>query len=932
MRIPTATYRLQFTADFGFARALEILDYLQALGISDLYASPIFAARPGSTHGYDQVDPNALNPELGTPEEFARLSAEVQGRGMGWLQDIVPNHMAFDKANPYLVDLLENGASSRHYHFFDIIWDHFYDVLQGRVLAPFLGSFYGEALETGQLRLSYDRDGFAISYYDLRFALKIESYRRLLTPTLESLRTRLGEENPDYIQLLGVLYVLETLRTGAGDLDRYNQIRFIKETLWNLYRKNSGIRRTVDGTVALYNGQPGEQESFTPLDHLLNEQNFRLSFWKVATEEINYRRFFSINDLISLQAERAEVFTETHQLIFRLAAEGHFTGLRVDHVDGLCDPARYLERLRAEVGDLYLVVEKIIDPGEPLPQWPVQGTTGYEFMNRVGGVFCRQASLKAFSRLYAGFTGMDEEYADLVYEKKKLILERHMMGDINNLAFLLKDIASHHRYGSDITMYSLRRSLIEFMAVFPVYRTYFHPAGEREIDRRYIRQAIHWALERNPGLTNEFHYLQKILLLEIDDFLPEEEKRQWLHFLMRLQQFTGPLMAKGFEDTLLYVYNRLISLNEVGGAPERFGFTPEEFHGYCQRRQEEWPHALSATATHDHKRGEDMRARLHVLSEIPQEWGRQLKSWSRLNRGCKGRIGRKKVPAANDEYFLYQTLLGTWPNGRFDRKHYLGRLCDYVVKAVREAKVYTAWIKPDQDYEQTYLDFVTRILAPGKDNAFLTEFLPFQRRIAHFGVLNSLGQTLLKITTPGVPDFYQGTELWDFSLVDPDNRRPVDYRRRRQLLTTLRERAEEDLPALLAELLAQPEDGRIKLFLIWRALEVRRRQPELFRDGDYLPLSVEGKFADHLVAFARRQAGAWAITVVPRLLTGQLETGSFPLGEEVWEDTALLLPEESGPWREVFTDARLPPGSRLPIADLLRQFPVALLENSEIAR
>ena len=926
MRVPEATYRLQFTAEFGFRPARETLDYLQALGISDLYASPIFAARPGSLHGYDVVDPNSINPELGSPHDFDRLTAAVRKRQMGWLQDIVPNHMAFDYRNRYLVNVLENGQSSRYYHFFDIFWEHFYDILRDRILAPFLGSFFGEALENGQLRLIYDQDGFAACYYNLRFPLKIESYLRLLTPCQEALRHHPGEEHPDYIQLLGVLYVLETLRTETGDPDRYRQITFIKNTLWNLYRKNPDIHQQIDGILHHTNGQVGDPDSFTPLEHLLNEQNFRLSFWKMAAEEINYRRFFSINDLISLQVERPEVFAETHRLLLQLTAEGIFTGLRIDHIDGLFYPTEYLQRLRQEVGDdCYIVVEKITDPGEPLPPWPVQGTTGYEFMNLAGGLFCQKENARAFSRLYAAFTGLEIDYDDLVYEKKKLMVERHMMGDINNLAHLLKIIAGHHRYGSDITMYSLRRSLIEIMAAFPVYRSYFDPDGGRDSDRQFVTRAIAAALARNPGLANEFHYLQKILLLETDDFLPPEEKKLWLHFVMRFQQFTGPLMAKGFEDTLLYVYNRLLSLNDVGGAPERFGFSPEEMHVYFRQRQGEWPLALSATATHDHKRGEDVRARLNVLSEMPQEWARQLKNWSRLNRGKKGRVGRRKMPSANDEYFLYQTLLGTWPFGDFDRESYLERIQQYVVKAVREAKVYTAWIKPDNDYEQTYLDFVSRILTPAADNRFLAEFLPFQQRIAHFGILNSLGQTLLKLTAPGIPDIYQGTELWDLSLVDPDNRRPVDYRRRQQMLQSLQ--AAPDRPALLADLLARPEDGRLKLFLLWRALDLRHRQAALFHTGEYEPVGITGKYASHLFAFARRQGGTLAVTVIPRLLASLLPPGDYPLGEEFWQDTVLHLPAD-GNWQETFTGT-LHRGEHILAGEILRSFPVALLLHTD---
>jgi (1->4)-alpha-D-glucan 1-alpha-D-glucosylmutase len=926
MRIPIATYRLQLHAGFTFQQTRDILDYLQELGISDLYSSPIFWAHKGSTHGYDVINPNELNPEAGTPEDFAALTEAVRKRQMGWLQDVVPNHMAFDPCNPFLADILENGASSRYFHFFDIEWEHFYEILRGRLLAPFLGDFFGKALENGQIQLIYDINGFAVGYYDMRFPLRIESYLRLLTHGLAELRTELGEEHGDYLQMLGVLYVLKTLHTEPGDEDRLNQVKFIKNTLWSLFRKNTTVHRVLDQTLLDFNGRPGDSDSFTQLEQLLADQNFRFSFWKVASEEINYRRFFSINSLISLRAERQEVFEQTHALTLRLMREGVFTGLRVDHIDGLCDPEQYLQRLREQAGDCYLVVEKILEFDEPLPDsWPVQGTTGYEFLNRVGGLFCQKKAERDFTRLYQGFTGLETPYEELVYEKKKLIIERHMIGDITNLAAMLKNIASRHRYGSDITMYSLRRCLIEIMAYFPVYRSYLRREGARAIDRRYIRQAMHRAAERNPGLQNELQFLEKFLLLEIDEFLPEEEQHQWRQFAMRFQQFTGPLMAKGFEDTLLYVYNRLLSLNDVGGAPERFGTTMEEFHSYCRKRQQSWPHALSASATHDTKRGEDVRARLNVLSELPQEWARQLKSWHRHNRPHKKTLRRHKMPSKNDEYFIYQTLLGTWPeSGRAD-DDYRQRLRDYLVKAVREAKTYTAWVKPDLAYEEAALHFLERILQP--DTPFMAEFLPFQRRLAHFGRINALAQTLLKITAPGLPDFYQGTELWDLSLVDPDNRRPVDYRQRTDMLVAFRERE----PLRMAEeLLPQASDGRVKLFLIQRALQHRRQAPSLYQQGDYQQLEVRGLFREHLLAFSRRYRDQCTVTVVPRFLTGMLTEGHFPLGETIWEDTLLVLPEDLGNWREIITDQQLPDGNSLPVGAVLRNFPVALLSAGEL--
>jgi (1->4)-alpha-D-glucan 1-alpha-D-glucosylmutase len=926
MPIPSATYRIQFNAGFTFRQALAILPYLEELGISDLYSSPIFLAHKGSTHGYDVINPLEINPDLGTMEEFTALTDALRARGMGWLQDVVPNHMAYDQQNPYLVDVLENGPSSPFYNFFDIDWEHPYEVLRGRVLAPFLGDFFGKALENGEIRLTYDEQGFSVNYYDMRFPLRIESYHSILTFGLASLRQSLGEEHPDYIQLLGVLYVLKTLRTDPGDQDRYNQVKFIKNTLWALHRKSGTIRQTMEQILDFFNGEQGNLESFTPLDRLLGDQNFRLSFWKVASEEINYRRFFSINNLISLRAEREEVFQHTHELILRLLDEGIFTGLRVDHIDGLCDPEQYLHRLRSRAGDRYIVVEKILELDEPLPAtWPVQGTTGYEFLNRVCGLFCQKVNERSFTRIYQGFTGLEDEYEHLVYEKKKLIIERHMTGDITNLSHLMKNIASRHRYGSDITLYSLRRSLMEIMAFFPVYRTYIHPEGIRDIDRKYIHQAIQRAADLNPGLANELAFLEKILLLQVDEFLPEEERELWLQFVMRFQQFTGPLMAKGFEDTLLYVYNRLLSVNEVGSAPERFGTTAGEFHTYCRRRQQQWPHALSASATHDTKRGEDARARINVLSEIPQEWGRQLKSWHRLNRGHKKTVRRKKAPVKNDEYLLYQTLLGTYPNKGENGDAYLGRIREYVIKAVREAKTYTAWIKPDAPYEESSLHFAEKILDESDSNPFTEEFRPFQRRVAFFGMLNSLAQTLVKITAPGVPDFYQGTELWDFSLVDPDNRRPVDFEHRRRILNEI---SGED-PQLPEKLLATMDDGRIKMFLIHKALGHRRGHLSIYQEGEYLPVETTGLFREHILAYARHAQGAWAITVVPRFLTGIIREGVLPVGDDIWEDTAIVLPEGAGnQWHEIFTATPLTGHERhLLIGDILRRFPVALLSS-----
>ena len=929
MHIPIATYRVQLHKDFVFRSLEEIVPYLSDLGISDIYASPIFKARAGSLHGYDVVDPGVVNPELGEPSDLEDLVTELRKRGMGWLQDIVPNHMAYDAENTMLWDVLENGNRSPYFEHFDVWWDHPYAGMKGRLLAPFLGNFYGESLEEGEIRILYDEKGFRIGYYDLSFPLKIESYTRVLTHGLESLKKKLGRNHPDFIKLLGVLYVLRTLSSRESEEEGYEQISFVKNTLWETYTRCEAIRAFIDENLRLFNGEKDPGERLRRLGPLLSEQLFRLSFWKVATEEINYRRFFSINNLISLRVEREDVFRRVHALLFKLVQEGKITGLRVDHIDGLYDPLGYLDRLKGEDQGVYTVVEKILGAEEELPrEWPVQGTTGYDFLNKVNGLFCMSKNERSFTKAYASFAGLREGFDDLLMEKKKVILERHMTGDTDNLALQLRDLSSRDRYGSDITFYGLKEALTEVMAAFPVYRTYVDGKALRKEDQSLVQRAVEKARRRNPGLSHELDFVERCLLLRFPGDLSEEERARRLGFVMRFQQYTGPLMAKGFEDTVLYVYNRLLSLNEVGGSPERFGLSLPSFHAYNLKRQQHWPHALSATATHDTKRGEDVRARINILSEIPDQWEGQIRVWSRITKKMKKRVGGRDVPDRNDEYFLYQTLVGAWPFGEKEHPEFVKRIKEYVIKAVREAKVHTAWLKPDADYEEAYVSFLEKILEPG--NPFLESFLPFQRMVAHYAVYTSLSQTLIKITSPGIPDFYQGCELWDLNLVDPDNRRPVDYEKRRAALEDMRTKAERDTPQLIDELLTTKEDGRIKLYLIQEALKARREKELLFREGEYIPLDMVGSLQEHAIAYARRHEETWAVTVAPRFYVTLAGEGDHPLGVAAWKDTALLLPEEAPEtWRNSLTREKIKGRGRLPAAEILRVFPVALLLSEE---
>lgn len=906
MTFPLATYRLQFHSKFGFKKAEEVLDYLKELGASDIYASPIFRACSGSTHGYDMVDPLQVNPELGGEEELVRLASRAQKNGLGWLQDIVPNHMAFHPENQMLMSVFEKGRSSPYFSYFDIDWDHSYPGLKGRVLAPFLGEFYGEALEHGKLKLSYEKGLLRVNYYDLFFPLKVESLAQIFKKNLRYLKSSIGERSRDLNEFVEMTKSMDS----AEKKDR------VKQKLWKLYKESQAVRSHMEKNLAEYN-KAGSPVSFQLLDKLLSQQLFRLSFWKVAMEEINYRRFFNINDLISVSMEKPEVFDHFHTFLLEALEKGYFTGLRIDHVDGLYDPEAYLSRLRHKVGPCYLVVEKILGPEEKLPEsFPVQGTTGYEWMNKVNQLFCNEGSRERFTRIYSRFSGEKEPYPKLTADKKRLIIGKSMAGDIDNLARLVKKASDEHPEGRDFTMYGLRRALVEVMAHFPVYRTYVKPGRIREEDRESVEKAAERACHHIPALAHECSFIKKCLLLKIDN-----------DFALRFQQFTGPVTAKGFEDTFLYGYNRLISLNEVGGNPGRFGLSLKEFHQWNKTRQQEHPFSLNASATHDTKRGEDVRARINVLSEMPGEWERKIKKWSRLNRPYKSSVKGDLAPDANDEYFLYQTLVGTYPFETGDLSVYHKRITEYLIKAVREAKVHTAWIEPDHEYEQAYVDFFNKVMLP--EGGFIRDFLLFQQRAAFFGVFNSLAQVLLKITLPGVPDFYQGCELWDLSLVDPDNRRPVDFIRRQKILKEIIE--DQNRPRFIKELWEDRQSGRIKMFVTWKALQVRRDKREVFEKGDYVRLSIKGRKKGHIIGFARRYQNNWAVTVVPRFTSGLIEEHQ-ELSQADWQDTRVLLPSDAPrQWDEVLTGEELSfePEMEMAASELFKSCPVVLLTNNK---
>ncbi len=921
--MPSATYRLQLSPAFGFNRAEGVVAYLAELGISHIYASPIFKARKGSSHGYDVTDYGEINPELGTPQELDDLLSLAASKGLGWIQDIVPNHMAYTPENAMLMDVLENGSMSRYFGWFDAEWNHPNLALKGRILSPFLGRFYGDALEGCEISLVYGKSGFSASYYDIVFPLRVESYTQILLPGIKKLTKKLGENNPDLIKLLGVLYAMKSLSSGSNDTDpdeRYEQTRFIKEMLWELYSGNTEIKGYVDQKVSSFNGKAGDPSSFDALDDLLSRQFFRLAFWKVACEEINYRRFFNVNDLIAIRAHEEEVFDRVHSLILSLTRAGKVCGLRVDHVDGLYDPAAYLSKLREKAGDLYLVVEKILAPEERLPSsWPVHGTTGYDFLNRLNGIFCDARGEKTFDRIYASLCGLVAPYEELVFDKKRLIMGKEMAGDVDNVATLMIEAASGFRHGRDITSYGLKRAIVEVLAHFPVYRTYIAESRFSDEDKAYIKSAIDDAKGTMPGLTYEFDFLGDFFLGYRDE-LKEERQARRMEAIMRFQQLTGPLLAKAFEDTVLYVYNRLLALNEVGGSPDRFGTPIEDFFAFLKDRQRSWPYSMNATSTHDTKRGEDVRCRINVLSEMPLEWERCLRRWSRINRSRKRLIEGYPAPDGNDEYFLYQMLLGAFPLCDSEFSTFIERMKGYIVKAVREAKVHTAWLKPDLEYEEAFVAFMEAALG---DAAFIDDFLPFMRRVAFYGAVNSLSQVAIKIASPGVPDFYQGTELWDLSLVDPDNRRPVDFIKRAQMLEDIKRR--DGSPALIDELLSGWIDGKIKLFLIYKGLKARKDHERLFATGYFAPLMVRGKLARHVVAFARKGADEWAICIAPRFTSSVVPEGAWPIGE-VWADARVILPKGAPKaFDDAITGIHIDAVKAIQVSVALKRFPVALL-------
>jgi len=877
---PSSTYRLQLNSEFTLDDAAALTDYLCALGISHLYASPYLQAAPGSTHGYDVVDPRAVSVDLGGAEAHARLCRKLAECGMGQILDIVPNHMSLARTNLYWWDVLENGPYSRFARYFDVAWDEVEPHLRNKILVPILAGQYGRMLNEGKIRLV--REGF-------RFEIRYEDHHlpiapRTLGKLLDSAANIAGSDELRFFSHALASLPCPQMTDIPGIEARHHDKTVLLNLLERLCHENATACSGIDRAVEQINATADS------LDAFLNEQNYRLSWWHTGQQDLGYRRFFDVNTLVGVLVGNERVFYETHELPLKWLREGILSGVRVDHPDGLRDPKLYFDRLRANAPDAWIVVEKILASHEALPfTWPVDGATGYEFINQINGLMIAPDGLAALDRIYTSFTGQTVSYIQLCHDSKIEITQTTLGSDVNYLTNLFAGICESNREYRDYTRVEVRRAIREIAASFPVYRTYVSPERDEVSadDVAAIDRAIESAKSARIDVEgNLFNFIRDVLLLRVKG---ERESE----FVLRFQEFTGAVMAKGVEDTAFYCYNRLVSLNEVGGDPGNPLITLAEFHGNNQRAQSLQPYRMVTLTTHDTKRSEDVRARLNILSEIPQQFAEAIQRWSELAKPM-----RAVALDHNTEYFYYQTLIGAWPIS-------IDRATTYMEKATREAKQQTNWMNPNPEFDEALRHFIHDTL---EHAPFVQQIEQFVATVRSAGWINSLAQTLLKCTVPGVPDTYQGSELWDLRLVDPDNRTPVDFPHRRALLA--------ELPSLKpAEIMQRMPEGVPKLWIIQRALALRKQSPEAFgKDGVYTPLLATGDRAGHCIAFLR---GDDAITIVPRL--------PFTLAGQ-WQQTALELP--AGKWRNVFT-GEVHPGGTQKLAALLSIFPVALLAKEK---
>ncbi|MEO7597696.1 MAG: malto-oligosyltrehalose synthase [Opitutus sp.] len=928
-RIPVATYRLQLRREFPFSAAAAIVPYADALGISDYYCSPIFLSTPGSSHGYDVNDYRRIDPELGGPSGLEQLHRELQSRGMSILLDFVPNHMGINGPgllNTWWRDVLQNGVHSPYARFFDIDWNTGTGEERTRVLVPILDTHYGRVLEAGRLSLGYETGGLSVVYGDMRFPVAPRTFQRVLDA--------LGDGSVKLAELAKLAGGFASLPrpTASEEIEtariRAARLNELKQQFAAVLEGDDALRARLNQLLIEWNGRAGDAASFVRLNEIIEEQHYRLAYWKAGVHETNYRRFFAIDTLIGLRVEIREVFQETHALLARLLQDKIVSGLRIDHIDGLRDPQQYLERLQALVAaggngqpdKLFVLVEKILAENETLPaEWASDGTTGYEFIVQLAEIFVDPRAERRFTETYAQFCGETLAFEDVIVDNKRLVLDEMFANAVSRLASQLTEMLQSDLRWRDVTRHEMTVAVREVMAAHGVYRTYRRrdePVTER--DRRVVEQACAIAVRRNPRLGAEpFELLRDILTgAYLKSESPAELREPVLAWVFSFQQYTGAVMAKSVEDTAFYRYSRFVALNEVGGNAGRFGGTVSAFHAANSQRLRQTPHSLLATATHDTKLGEDVRARLYALSENPQEWRDSLEEWHELNQRHQTMVDGRSAPDANEEYRLYQILLGAWPAEDADPDDtFRERMREHHRKAVNEARRNTSWIQPNEAWLQAGDRFIDAVLNLETGREFLASFRPRARRLAHLGMVNSLAQVVLKTTSPGTPDFYQGTELWELSLVDPDNRRPVDFKIRERM-------AAKSLSSLdWRGLLHDWRTGEIKLQVTRALLQFRGDEIGVFHSGGYEPVEATGRFASHLVAFERHSARRACIVVVPRL-TSRL--GVPPLGL-VWDDTTIVGPGESGAWVDVITGRKHRADTPLSMSSVLSDLPFAVL-------
>lgn len=890
--IPSATYRFQVSPKFKLRDIKKLIPYLHELGISTIYAAPFFTSKPGSEHGYDVTAPYEINPEVGTQQELEEIATELKNRNMGWLQDIVPNHMAFHPTNKWLMDVLEKGPQSQFYTFFDIDFNH--PDFAGQVMVPFLGEPLNQVLEQNQLQLSFSENGLQVTYFDSSYPLSVATYRYILDEALKL------SSDPE------VSKAVEYLEQELTQLEAHDSIN---PASWSNFKtklyKQAGLKKAIESILESINSDSEKLQS------ILQKQHFILSHWQETEQHINYRRFFTVNDLICLSVERPEVFEQYHQFIKQLCDQGLLQGLRVDHVDGLFDPPTYLKRLRKLAGpESYIIVEKILEGEEQLPErWPIEGNSGYDFLAWVSNLYTSGKG-RRLTEIYKRLVPNSRtDYEQLVFDKKMFILTNYMQGELENLLRLLQERKLIPLDQEEVW----RKALANLLTAWPVYCIYGNRLPLSKAEMEVVDKGFEEAYKQAPEVKDQLDHLHTLFTLQPDD--TEETKHDKLYFVMRSQQFTGPLAAKGVEDTTFYNYNRLISLNEVGNSPDIFNLEDDEFHARMEYRQRTYPHSLNATATHDTKRGEGARIRLNVLSELPEEWEQHVQQWIEISKKYTSK------PTNNDLYFIFQTMLGVLTLDEQMDEQLVERLQEYLTKALREAKVKTDWAEPNEPYEEAVKELVQKLVQV--DEAFKESFLPFFRKIAHYGWQYALCQTLLKVTCPGVPDVYQGTEFWDLSLVDPDNRRPVDYDQRAQFLQEINQ--EKSINQLQKQLLQNPADGKVKLYVLAKALNQRRAWQPVFDKGAYIPLQITGKHQHHIIAFARYYEHQWCIVATPLQLASLISPTEFAIGE-VWEDTAIKLPDDAPElWQSVYGDADVKAAGYIPASEIFKTFPVAFL-------